>query len=161
MPDLTLRPEPLDSPAARRLILALNAELSGRYPEAGANHFELDPEEVGPGRGAFLVAYADGEPVGCGAVRRLDAGTAEIKRMFVVPELRGRGIAGRVLAALEDQARALGVRRLVLETGVRQPEAIALYRRFGFAAIPAFGDYIGSELSVCLGKPLTSPPRRT
>jgi GNAT superfamily N-acetyltransferase len=161
MSDLTLRPEPLDSAAARTLILALNAELGGRYPEAGANHFRLDPEEVGPGRGAFLVAYAGGEPVGCGAVRRLDAETAEIKRMFVVPGLRGQGIAGRVLSGLEDEARALGVRRLVLETGVRQPEAIALYRRFGFADIPAFGEYIGSELSVCLGKALaTSPPDR-
>jgi GNAT superfamily N-acetyltransferase len=145
MPDVTLRPEPLDSPAAGRLIPALNAELSGRYPEAGANHFQLDPEAVG-----------------CGAVRRLDAGTAEIKRMFVVPALRGQGIAGRVLAALEDEARALGVERLVLETGVRQPDAIALYRRFGFADIPAFGEYIGSALSVCMGKALaTSPPRRT
>jgi GNAT superfamily N-acetyltransferase len=159
---VTLRPEPLDSPAAGRLIPALNAELSGRYPEAGANHFQLDPEEVGPGRGAFLVAYAGEEAVGCGAVRRLDAGTAEIKRMFVVPALRGQGIAGRVLAALEDEARALGVERLVLETGVRQPDAIALYRRFGFADIPAFGEYIGSALSVCMGKALaTSPPRRT
>src|SRR5262245_54116462 len=128
MSDLTLHPEPLDSPAARRLIPALNAELEGRYPEAGADHFRLDPEEVGPGRGAFVVAYAAGEPVGCGAVRRLDADVAEIKRMYVIPALRGRGIAGRVLAALEDEARTLGVARLVLETGVRQPEAIALYR---------------------------------
>jgi putative acetyltransferase len=162
MPELTLRPEPLDSAAARLLIQALNAELEGRYPEAGANHFRLDPEEVGPGRGAFVVAYAAGEPVGCGAVRRLDPDVAEIKRMYVIPTLRGRGIAGRVLSVLEDEARALGVERLVLETGVRQPEAIALYQRFGFADIPAFGEYIGSALSVCMGKALaTSPPRRT
>src|SRR5689334_59068 len=116
MSAITVRSEPLDSPAARRLIPALNAELSGRYPEAGANHFQLDPEEVGPGRGAFLVAYAGDEAIGCGAIRRLDTGTAEVKRMFVVPARRGRGIAGQVLAALEDAARAMGVGRLVLET---------------------------------------------
>jgi putative acetyltransferase len=160
MSAIILRSEPLDSPAARRLIPALNAELSGRYPEAGATHFRLDPAEVGPGRGAFLVAYAGDEPVGCGAIRRLDAGTAEIKRMFVVPARRGRGIGGQLLAALEEEARALGVGRLVLETGVRQPEAVALYGRFGFGEIPAFGEYIGSELSLCLGKALaTSTPR--
>jgi putative acetyltransferase len=151
----TLRREPLDSPVARRLIEALNAELSGRYPEAGATHFRLDPDEVAPGRGAFLVAYEGDEPVGCGAFRRLDRDTAEIKRMFVVPERRGRGLAGAVLEALEGEARADGIVRLVLETGVRQPDAIALYRRFGFRDIPAFGEYIGSALSVCMGKDLT------
>jgi GNAT superfamily N-acetyltransferase len=154
MSTVTLRSESLEAPAARQLIPALNAELSGRYPEAGATHFRLDPQEVGPGRGAFLVAYLGDEPVGCGAVRRLDAATAEIKRMFVIPPRRGGGIAGRVLAALEEEARALGVARLVLETGVRQPEAIALYRRFGFETIPAFGEYIGSGLSLCMGKDL-------
>jgi putative acetyltransferase len=159
MPAPTLRPEPLDSPAALRLITALNTELSARYPEAGANHFRLDPEEVAPGRGAFLVAYDGEEPVACGAFRRLDDQTAEIKRMFVVPARRGQGLGGAVLAALEEQARAGGVVRLVLETGVRQPEAIALYRRFGFRDIAPFGQYIASALSVCLGKELaTSPP---
>jgi putative acetyltransferase len=162
MSAVTLRSESLDTPAARQLIPALNAELSGRYPEAGATHFRLDPQEVGPGRGAFLVAYQGDQPVGCGAVRRLDAATAEIKRMYVIPPRRGAGIAGLVLAALEEQARALGVARLVLETGVRQPEAIALYRRFGFDTIPPFGEYIGSQLSLCLGKELvaTSRPRQ-
>ena len=154
MSTVTLRAESLDSPAAGQLIPALNAELSGRYPEAGATHFRLDPQEVGPGRGAFLVAYLGDEPVGCGAVRRLDAATAEIKRMFVLPPRRGQGIAGQVLAGLEEEARVLGVARLVLETGVRQPEAIALYRRFGFDTIPAFGEYIGSGLSLCMGKDL-------
>ncbi|HXU83726.1 MAG TPA: GNAT family N-acetyltransferase [Polyangia bacterium] len=155
MPSPTLRREPLDSPVARRLIEALNAELGGRYPEAGANHFRLDPDEVAPGRGTFLVAYEGDQPVGCGAFRRLDGETAEIKRMFVVPERRGRGLGGAVLAALEGEARAHGIVRLVLETGVRQPDAIALYRRFGFRDIPAFGEYIGSALSVCMGKDLT------
>ena len=73
------------------MIEALNGELSGRYPEAGANHFRLDAGEVADGRGAFLVAYAGSQPVACGAIRRLDAGTAEIKRMYVAPPSAARG----------------------------------------------------------------------
>src|SRR5262249_51652316 len=117
--------------------------------------FRLDPEEVAPGRGAFLVAYRDDLPVGCGAVRVLDAGIAELKRMYVAPELRGQGV-GRVLVdALESEARQLGVRRLVLETGVRQTAAIALYRRAGFTDIPPFGEYVASTTtSVCMAKDL-------
>jgi putative acetyltransferase len=133
---------------------ALNGELSGRYPEAGANHFRLDPDEVAEGRGAFLVAYARGEPVGCGAIRRLEDGAAEIKRMYVAPAQRGQGIARLLLAHLEATARALGARRVLLETGVRQPEAIALYTRAGFTRIPAFGEYLDSALSVCMAKDL-------
>src|SRR5690606_12365017 len=104
--------------------------------EPGATHFRLDPDEVAPGRGAFLVAWLDGAPVGCGAVRRIDGDTAEIKRMYVAPTLRDRGIGRVLLAGLEAAARELGVRRLVLETGVRQHAAIALYARAGFREIP-------------------------
>jgi putative acetyltransferase len=146
----------IESTVAAALIGALNAELSGRYPEPGASHFRLDPEEVAEGKGAFLVAFlvASGgaTPVGCGAIRRLDAGDAEIKRMYVVPEARGRGIGRIVLAELEAEARALGARRVVLETGERQPEAIALYTRAGYSPIPLYGEYVGDPLSVCLAK---------
>lgn len=148
------RPAPLDAPLVQRLIGALNAELTARYPEAGANHFQLDADEVAPGRGVFLVAFAGDEAVGCGAVRRLDQATAEIKRMYVVPARRGGGVGRTLLDALEEHARELGIERLVLETGVRQPEAIALYERAGFAVIPPFGEYIGSDLSVCMAKDL-------
>ena len=144
------------SPAAGALIAALNAELSSRYPEDGATHFRLDAEEVAPGRGAFLIATHGGQPVGCGAVRRIEAGTAEIKRMYVRPEARGRRVGRAVLSALEAEAGALGCARLVLETGVRQPEAIALYERAGFARIPAFGEYVDSPLSVCMAKDLSA-----
>src|SRR6059058_1721605 len=85
------------SPAARALIEALNAELSDRYPEPGANHFRLDPDEVADGQGAFLIASSGGRPVGCGAVRRIEARTGEIKRMYVSPDARGRGIGRAVL----------------------------------------------------------------
>ncbi len=152
--DLTIRPEEITSATAQELIARLNAELQGRYPEEGANHFRLDPEEVAPGRGAFLIAFRGDTPVGCGAVRRLEEGTAEIKRMFVDPAQRGAGVGGAILAALETQARRLGARRLLLETGDRQPEALALYRRAGFTSIAPFGEYVGSRLSICLAKDL-------
>lgn len=120
-----IRRENIASPVAGSLIRALNAELLVRYPEEGATHFRLDPSEVAEGRGAFLVAYADGKPAGCGAIRRQDADTAEIKRMYVSPDIRGRGIGRAVLAALEAEGRRLGVSRIVLETGERQQEALA------------------------------------
>jgi GNAT superfamily N-acetyltransferase len=146
--------ESLESPIAFKLISALNAELTERYPEEGANHFNLDPDEVAEGRGAFFVAELDGKPAGCGALRVIEPGVAEIKRMFVWHGLRGYGVATAVLAALEKTARELAVRRLVLETGARQPEAIALYRRAGFDFIPPFGEYVDSPLSVCMEKAL-------
>ncbi len=74
--------------------------------------------------------------------------------MYVVPAARGARVGAAILDALEGEARALGVGRLVLETGERQPEALALYRRAGFVAIPRFGEYVGSELSLCMAKAL-------
>ncbi len=153
-PELEFRQEDLASTVATALIGALNAELTERYPEDGANHFRLDQEEVAVGRGAFLVCYRNGQPVACGAIRRLGEDVAEVKRMFVEPGSRGRGIGRRLLTVLEGEARRLGVKRLVLETGVRQPEALTLYARAGFVRVPAFGEYSGSSLSVCLAKEL-------
>jgi putative acetyltransferase len=152
--DVTIQRFDLMAPAAQGLIEALNAELAGLYPEPGANHFRLDPEEVAEGRGAFLVAARAGMLVGCGAVRRMEERTGEIKRMFVRPEERGQGLGRAILTALETEARALGITRLVLETGPRQPEAIALYTRAGFAEVAPFGEYISSPLSVCMAKDL-------
>jgi len=151
---VVVRRESIQSSLAKELIGALNVELSARYPEDGANHFRLDADEVAPGRGAFLVAYVEDVAAGCGAIRRIDEGLAEIKRMYVRPATRGRGVGAALLAALESEAHQLGVRRLVLETGERQREALALYRRAGFAVIPAFGEYVGSPLSVCMAKEL-------
>jgi GNAT superfamily N-acetyltransferase len=142
------------APVSQELIAALNAELTDRYPEEGANFFRLDPHEVENGRGGFYVAFLGGRAVGCGAVRRIDDTTAEIKRMYVAPTGRGCGIGRRVLAELEAEARRLGVHRLVLETGPRQPEALALYKAAGFVEIPLFGEYVGSQFSVCMEKML-------
>lgn len=155
MSSLRLRRESIHSETALELIRALNAELSQQYPEPGANHFRLDSDEVGSGRGVFLVAYWQNRPVGCGALRRLDPNTGELKRMFISPRWRGRGFGRRLLGALEEEARALGVVRLVLETGTRQAEAVALYERAGFQRIPSFGEYAHSPLSVCMAKRLS------
>jgi GNAT superfamily N-acetyltransferase len=151
---IEIRREEITSPMARALISDLNAELAAMYPEEGANHFRLDADEVAPGRGAFVAARAGGRLVGCGAVRRIDAETAEVKRMFVKREARGQGIGRLLLATLEGEALLLGARRLVLETGERQDAALALYGRAGFVRIPPFGEYVGSPLSVCMGKDL-------
>jgi putative acetyltransferase len=140
---------------SRALIDSLNAELRAVYPEPGATHFCLDPEEVAIGRGAFLVVHCDGMPVGCGALRLLDRGVAELKRMYVMPPQRGIGLGRRLVAALEAEARTLGVRRLVLETGVRQTAALALYQATGFQPIPLYGEYcLSPDTSICFGKDL-------
>jgi GNAT superfamily N-acetyltransferase len=155
--DAVVRREDFLSPTAHRLISQLNDELDERYPEEGANHFDLDAEEVAEGRGAFLVAYISDEPIGCGAVRRISPTVCEIKRMYVAPHARGRRVGRRILDELESIARHLGASRLVLETGVRQPEALALYARAGFTVIPLFGSYADTphpELSVCMAKEL-------
>jgi GNAT superfamily N-acetyltransferase len=101
----------LEALDVQALIAALNEELEDRYPEEGANHFRLDAEEVAPGRGCLLVARIGRMAVACGAVRLNDPETAEIKRMYTLPSVRGRGLARRLLDALEVEARALGARR--------------------------------------------------
>lgn len=90
--------------------------------------------------------------MGCGALRRVDKDTAEIKRMYVDPHARGLGIGRALLIALEAEARQLQARNLVLETGKRQREALGLYESAGFARIPAYGEYVGCPLSICMGK---------
>ena len=115
--------------------------------------------QVTPPLGVFLVARADGEPVGCGAVRPLvdgPADVAEIKRMYTTPEARGRGISRAILARLEAEAAGFGYRRVQLESGLRQPEALRLYETSGYQRIADYGQYAGHELTVCFGKEL--PP---
>jgi len=101
-----------------------------------------------------VVAYLDGVAVGCGALKEFGEDALEIKRMFTRPEYRGRGVAGLVLRALELWAAGDGFGRCVLETGRRQPEAIALYERHGFNRIPNFGPYAGVANSLCFEKHL-------
>ena len=150
-----IRRSTLSSPDGARLIAALNAELTATFPEPGATHFSLSGAQVGFGDGAFLVAYLDQAAVGCGAVRRLDETTAELKRMYVEPSVRGRGIGRALVEALEREARLLGVTGIVLETGTRLAPAIQLYEGMGYARIPLFGEYLASpDTSLCFGKSL-------
>ncbi len=155
MPPVQIRRSTLASPDAVRLIAALNLELRGTFPEPGATHFSLSDAHVAPGDGAFVIAYLDELAVGCGAVRRLDAATAELKRMYVDPSVRSRGIGRSLVEALEYEARLLGVRNLVLETGTRLAPAIKMYEAMGYVRIPLFGEYLSSpNTSLCFGKSL-------
>src|SRR5688500_16869404 len=152
---LEIRRSSLTSPEAAALIAALNAELSATFPEPGANHFSLSGAQVEPGGGAFVIAYLEDVPVGCGAVRRIDETTAELKRMYVRPSVRGRGIGRALVAALEREARLPGVTRVVLETGPRLAPAIGLYEAMGYTRIPLFGEYLSSpDTSLCFGRSL-------
>ena len=102
-----------------------------------------------------VVAYEDGEAAGCGAIKEYAEGVTEIKRMFVQAERRGRGIAGKILAELETWAKELNFSECVLETGLKQPEAIALYQKSGYKTIPNYGQYAGVENSICMKKLIT------
>ena len=99
-----------------------------------------------------VIGYLGQSPVACGAFKESGGGIAEIKRMYVVQELRGKGIAGQVLQALEQWAREYGFHTCQLETGKRQPDAIALYSKHGYRPIPNYGQYRGIENSICLEK---------
>jgi putative acetyltransferase len=152
---IEIRRSTLASPDAARLIAALNAELTATFPEPGATHFSLTGAQVESGDGAFVVAYLDEQAVGCGAVRRIDQATAELKRMYVAPSARGRGVGRAIVEELERQARALGVTKVVLETGTRLAPAIKLYQGMGYTPIPLFGEYLRSpQTSLCFGKSL-------
>jgi len=156
--DIRIAREDILSPRAQSLIAELNAELSALYPEAGANHFRLDAPEVAEGKGAFLMAFLDETAVGCGAIRLVGEGVAEIKRMYTNPQTRGHGVGKRILETLEKIGRELGAHQLVLETGLRQEAALRLYENSGFKRIPRYGEYTSSPLSICLGKDLRGLP---
>jgi len=160
---VVVRAEPYDGPTAQALVAAMVVDIEERYaadvseaedPEA---EWALGADEVTAPRGVFLVAYIDGEAAGCGALRPLPAAgphVAEVKRMYTSPRARRRGVSREVLAGLESEAAGVGYRRLQLETGLRQPEAIALYETSGYHRIPNYGLYAGSDLSVCFAKDL-------
>ncbi|OBX24906.1 acetyltransferase (GNAT) family protein [Gelidibacter algens] len=101
-----------------------------------------------------LVAYEHKVAVGCGAIKPFDAQTMEVKRMFVLPDYRGKGIAAKVLKELEIWAKELDFSACVLETGVKQPEAIALYKKCGYQITDSYGQYMGIDNSICFNKNL-------
>ncbi|MGX6508374.1 GNAT family N-acetyltransferase [Rhodococcus sp. SJ-2] len=163
-PDVQIEHRPLDDPDAQELIGEVQLEYVRRY--GGPDHTELLPDEFAPPQGVFLVAYGDGTPVGIGGWRAKDAthaglrdGDAELKRMYVRSNARRRGIARRILGALERTAADAGRRRTVLETGTEQPEALAMYAAAGYDPMPErFGLYGDADSSLYFAKEL--PPVR-
>lgn len=155
---LDLRPAPLDHPDAVRLIAELQEVYWLRYGDGDIT--PLHPREFAAPEGLFVVAYLAATAVGCGGWRARDgaddpvlrAGDAEIKRMYVVAGHRGHGFGRQLLAELERTAVAAGRLRTVLETGTRQPEAIALYRSAGYTPMPNFGLYRDAPQSRCFAK---------
>lgn len=99
-----------------------------------------------------VVLYEDGNPAGCGAIKQYSPNTVEVKRMFILPESRGRGMASKILAELENWASEMYYTKCILETGKRQPEAINLYQKNGYCIIPNYDQYAGIENSVCFEK---------
>lgn len=99
-----------------------------------------------------LVIYLNDNPVGCGAIKEFETDSMEVKRMYIMPEFRGQGLATQVLIELENWAKELGYKKCVLETGKRQPEAITLYKKNDYLPIPNYGQYVGIENSLCFQK---------
>ena len=99
-----------------------------------------------------VVAYQNSQPIGCGAIKAYDEAAMEIKRMYVIPESRGKGIASEILSSLENWAAELSFNRCLLETGKRQLEAIQLYSKNGYNLVHNYGQYIGVENSICFEK---------
>jgi GNAT superfamily N-acetyltransferase len=152
-------------------VVALVAEVQQEYVRryGGEDTTPLAPSMFVPPEGRYVLVYLDGEPVAMGGWRRHEAARdgpvpgsrpAEIKRMYVTPRARGRGLARALLADLECSAGEAGCDLMVLETGRVQPEALALYRSAGYVDIAPFGHYTESDLSVHLGKRLRRPEGR-
>jgi putative acetyltransferase len=146
---LTIEADDPIGETARKLIHDLCTEMSQRY---GTPPSPFSPAEAAAPRTAFLVARLDGQPVGCGAIRRIDDATAEVKRMYVAPAGRRKGIARNILAGLERRAIDFGYQMIRLETGVLQPEAQCFYESCGYRRVAAFDHYVDNPTSVCYEK---------
>lgn len=151
--DIELRPADAESSDFAILARALDADLCRRY---GSDQADYDGHNVLGLDASVVIAYIDGVPVGCGALRSYDPDRGELKRMFVDEAHRGRGVARVVLGALEELARVRGYRSVLLETGILQTEAIALYSSAGYERVDNYGPYLGMSFSVCFAKPLDS-----
>jgi GNAT superfamily N-acetyltransferase len=162
---MLIRQVSFDHPDAVKLTGRVQLEYAERYGHDGdeGDVTPLDSSMFQPPAGIYLVVYDGHIPVATGGWRGQDEndegyanGDAEIKRMYVIPEVRGRGLARRVLAALENNARAAGRTRMVLETGINLTEAISLYVSGGYEPCTKFGHYRFDELSRCYAKPLVA-----
>jgi GNAT superfamily N-acetyltransferase len=154
-----VRAVPFLASDAQLLVAEVQQEYVVRY--GGPDNTPMEPTVFDPPSGAFFVGYLDGDPVATGGWRlrpdvrvRGRVRAAEVKRMYVAPAGRRRGLARRLLTGLEDDARAAGADLMVLETGLRQPEAIALYTSAGYTPVEPFGHYAWSPTARYFGKPL-------
>jgi len=150
VPGVLIEARPSTDPELAALVAAQQRELRDRELAQGTTVCVYPMRDDA----RYLVVVVDGRAVACGAVQALDAGTAELKRMYVRPAYRGRGIARQLLTALEEMALADGHAVLRLETGDYLYAAIALYTATGYAPIPAYGEYVGNSYSVCFEKHL-------
>jgi GNAT superfamily N-acetyltransferase len=151
-PELKIEQVAYDSELAQQMVDEIQLDLTARY--GGPDETPVDPAAFRSPHGAFLLGYADGELIGCAGLRRRSDQVVELKRMYVRLAHRRRGHAKRLLTAVEDRAREMGYRQLVLETGLEQPEAIALYESAGYTAVPPFGYYQDEPNSRSYGKAL-------
>jgi len=138
-----------DNPDFISLVKLLDAELAERDGEDHpfyAQYNKIDKIKYA------VVAYENGKPVSCGAIKEYSPDTMEVKRMYTLPESRGKGIATKILIELEKWTKELGYEKCILETGKKQPEAIALYKKNGYKLIPNYGQYAEVENSVCFEK---------
>ncbi|WP_282819505.1 GNAT family N-acetyltransferase [Curtobacterium flaccumfaciens] len=148
---ISIEVEHFDSPDAQRLRAAQRLEID----RAHGGDTEPGEKPTAESIAVFFVARDEsGTPLGCGGLRIVDDGIAEIKRMYVRPESRGSGAAAALLRRLEEAALDLGSPALVLETGTEQQRAVGFYQREGFRRIANFGPYVGAPLSVCYSKVL-------
>lgn len=133
----------------QNLVVLLDADLRERDGDEHAFYAQFN--KIATIRNA-IVCYVDDKAIGCGAFREYDQSKVEIKRMFVLPEYRGHGIAKKILKELELWAAELNYTEYILETGKKQPEAIHLYQKAGYLIIPSYGQYLDIENSVCMMK---------
>jgi putative acetyltransferase len=151
MNDLTLIRTDSNHADFRQLVVLLDKDLAVRDGDDHTFYAQFNKVDAIK---EVVVAYQQDLPVACGAIKPFSATEAEVKRMFVHPDHRKQGIAAKVLSELEQWAAELGFSACVLETGKKQPEAIALYQKAGYHITPNYGQYIGVDNSVCMIKPL-------
>lgn len=150
---MSLKKTNSDDPDFQDLVLLLDQDLKIRDGEDHAFYAQYNKVDAIK---HVIVAYSNDIPVGCGAIKPYSGNDWEVKRMFVRPDFRGKGIATLVLQALEDWAREIKCDKLILETGLAQPEAIALYKKNNYVQMPNYGQYAGVENSVCMFKDFLS-----
>jgi putative acetyltransferase len=138
-----------ENPDFTDLVVLLDADLKIRDGQEHEFYAQINKTAIVKN---VIVCYQNTIAVGCGAFRKIDSQTVEIKRMFVNPDFRGKGIASKILSELEIWASELNFTRSILETGINQPEAIALYKKSGYSITKNYGQYVGMQNSVCMQK---------